>query len=433
MDAHGGAGKTLDKIKMDHTAFCNALGIKGAEFYALEGRFDSLAEDWDPENLPFFMEESFFTELYPFLQCHFSMEELLDYVRKIRQIAGTHKEISLLGHLLCKSAFEEKRPLDLKFENDCVPFLGEQYSGMFSVLVSLGAYPYMVKAYAELGIPEQYAKDALAWIGGTMLAYGQAHQNLPGRPPHFSWIVRYITKTLFRIGRLEYLVHSAPEWMSCVYRNAAGELKVLCRDQWTFRADKRRAGEGEEVVYTSFLEETEQTITGIACDPYGIPDFEHPVTLDKTRWHSVLTPWDLCPSIHIPAGGRMPIEEVFDSMKKAVEFFQTYFKRRIPMICCCSWILNPAWETLLKNSNMARFRQECYALPSPSWGPRAGMGFLFGRADVPPEELPAVNSAQRALQEASRKGLIGTGAIFVLPEDLEKLGNEYYRKKYAFR
>ncbi|MBO5724625.1 MAG: hypothetical protein J6S58_07340 [Lentisphaeria bacterium] len=415
---------------MDCTVFCEALGIRGAAFYALESRFEKLTEDWEGK-IPFFMEESFFTELYPFLKCHFPLEELLPRVRQIRRIAEQHQEIALLGHILCKGSFEEKRPPEIKFENDCIPILGEEYSGMFSILVSLGAYPYIVKAYGELGIPEQYAKDVLAWIGGTMLAYGQAHNGLPGRGLQFAWIVRYITKTLFRIGRLEYLVHPAPEWLSCIYCNDAGDLKVLCGDKWHFRADKRRAGEGEEVVYSSFLEETGSTITGIGCDPYGVPDFEHPLTLDKSEYHSVLTPWDICPSIHIPAGGRMPIEEVFDSMKMAVKFFQTYFKRRIPMICCCSWILNPAWEFLLENSNMARFRKECYALPSPSWGPLAGMGFLFGRADVPPEELPAVNTAQKAFQEASKRGLLGTGAIFVLTEDLEKLGNEYYRKKYG--
>ena len=124
----------------------------------------------------------------------------------------------------------------------------------------------------------------------------------------------------------------------------------------------------------------------------------------------------------------MPFDDVLASMKEAKEFFATYFKRRVLLFVCCLWILNPAWEDLLPYSNMVRFRKEGYAFPGVDWGKRAGMEFLFGRADVPPEELPAHNNAQRAMQEASQKGQIGTGGVFFLTDDLDKLGDEYYRK-----
>ena len=125
----------------------------------------------------------------------------------------------------------------------------------------------------------------------------------------------------------------------------------------------------------------------------------------------------------------MPFDEVLASMKEAKAFFAKYLKRRVPLFTCFSWILNPAWETLLPASNMVRFRREGYAVPGVDWGKRAGMEFLFGRSDVPPETLPAHNAAQRAMQEASRQGLIGTGGVFFLAEDLDKLGNEYYRRQ----
>ena len=56
------------------------------------------------------------------------------------------------------------------------------------------------------------------------------------------------------------------------------------------------------------------------------------------------------------------------------------------------------------------------------------MFFAFGRDDVNPTEIEPVNSIQKVLQEIFRtEGTLRTGAMFVLTEDLEKLGNMYYR------
>jgi hypothetical protein len=58
------------------------------------------------------------------------------------------------------------------------------------------------------------------------------------------------------------------------------------------------------------------------------------------------------------------------------------------------------------------------------------MFFAFGRGDVDPTELEAVNSVQKILQEIFRaEGTLRTGGMFVLTEDLDKLGEMYYRTK----
>jgi hypothetical protein len=56
------------------------------------------------------------------------------------------------------------------------------------------------------------------------------------------------------------------------------------------------------------------------------------------------------------------------------------------------------------------------------------MSFLFGRGDVPPDELPIHNRAQQMFVEGYRRNLTGAGSIFVMTSDLDKLGNEYYRR-----
>ena len=117
------------------------------------------------------------------------------------------------------------------------------------------------------------------------------------------------------------------------------------------------------------------------------------------------------------------------SMIQGREFFKRYFQREVPLFVCNSWIFNPMWQKLAPESNMARFQREVHL--APGWPPsgRDGMFFVFGRGDVDPVDLPAVNSAQRLLQEAFRQeGTLRTEAMFVLCDDLEKLGNQYYRR-----
>ena len=66
------------------------------------------------------------------------------------------------------------------------------------------------------------------------------------------------------------------------------------------------------------------------------------------------------------------------------------------------------------------------------WGEegRDGMFFAFGRGDVDPTEIEPVNTIQKLLQEIFRaEGTLRTGAMFVLTEDLDKLGNMYYRSQ----
>ena len=407
--------------------FCRELQISSCDQYKLEPVWEELIRGWDG-SLPFFLNQEYFDRLYPCCKAPFTLEQVRPCTAAVIRIAQENPAAALLAHLTWRGEFELAPAVSFDFLPDPLPFFGEKYSGMFSFMISLGAYPLIVKAYAEAGVPESYAQDALQWFGGTMSAYGAAHDGLPGRPYRFGWIRHYIDKRLFRIGRLEYLMHNCIDWLPAVYLHENGELAVLCRDGWTFRADGRRAEAGEPAVFTTRLTETDHSVTGTPCSPDGVPDFEHPLTLNVFEWKPAVSPWDLCPSIHIPSGSRMPFEEVKESLLAAREFFARYFQRRVPLFCCCSWILNPAWEFLLNGSNMARFRQEGFAFPSPSWGSKAGMGFIFGRDDVSPLELPAVNSVQRAFQEAYCRNLIGTGGIFLLSRDLEKLGTQYYRK-----
>lgn len=412
---------------MELNDFCRELGIGTAEEFQLKPVWNDLTLDWNGE-LPFFLNMEFFDRVYPFCKSAFPMEQARPLAEEVIRIAKENPVIALLAHAVYRGAYLLNPIFEFTFLKDPFPLLGEKCSGMFSVMIAMGAYPLIVKGYKESEIPEKYARDIMQWVGGTMSLYRLSNPDRIGRPFQFNWIRRYIDKTLFRIGRLEFLSHPYPDFLPAIYRNREGDLRVFCRDGWTFRADGQRATMWDQITFTAQLTVTEKTITGTRCLPDGSVDFEHTETIRKEEWFPAASPWDNCPSMHISAGLPMPFEEVKESMLAARTFFETCFHQRVPMFCCWSWIFCPAWEEYLPNSNMVRFRREAFAFPSTVNDKRPGMTFIFGRADVSPEELPVSNKMQAIYQEAHRKNQTGYGGIFVLTEDLEKLGNQYYRK-----
>ncbi len=414
---------------MEQEDLCRTFRLQPTDRAALESRWKELTAGWSTEILPPCLEPVAFAERYPFCESAFPLAEVLPLAQEIAVIARREPELSLLAHVTSRAAFEVQNPFFFSRMPDPLPGLGKKLSGMFALMIALGAYPLIVRAYAECGVPERYAQEVLKWFGGRMRTYGQAHDGLPGMDYLFSWTRRYIDGDLFRIGRLEYRMDPCSAWMPAVYRNASGEIAVLAGEGWRFRNGEYRAGAAEPERFVSHLTEDAETVTGTPIPPDGIVDFTVRRTLSRSEWHPAVSPWDLCPSVHIPGGGRMTWEEVKTSLIEARAFFAKYFHRQVPLFCCCSWILNPAWEGFLANSNIVRFRREGYAFPAEPWGEYSGMSFVFGRDDVPPDQLPAVNTIQKAFQKCSREGRCGTGGVFFLADDLEKLGSEYYRNK----
>lgn len=169
----------------DGKSFCNIMQINGAEAISLQERWESLTDGWVADTLPFFLDENYFAAVFPHLRTPFSLDDALPYVRGVLRIAKEHPEVALLGHILCKSNFELKMPMNCKHPKGHLPFLGPEYSGMFSLMVAAGIYPYLKKAHEALHIPEKYTLDTLSWIGGTTLAYAEANDGIPGREAGF--------------------------------------------------------------------------------------------------------------------------------------------------------------------------------------------------------------------------------------------------------
>lgn len=408
-------------MELEH--FCKFMQLNEAAPALLKKDWQEFVSEWKGETAEF-VSLDFIKKYLPFLKTQHETE-ILDRAGKVIEMCRNSEEASLYMFILSYGAFKLKLNLDPGMQSK---FFGEN-EGIAYLIAAISSAPGIIANCRKRGIPEQYALDALQWIGGTVDIYKLAHNGIAGHTlGQLYWLHHHIDGELYRIGRFEYLMHTLPSWAPLIFRNDAGTLAVLAAPDMKLNKDGLVVVDNEDAV--SFIEEDGEFITGMPCSPEGLVRVNERLTIDRREFKPVCAPWDLVPSIHIPGGMRMNWEDALDSMKQAKEFFKTYYKREIPMIVCGSWILNPALEKFAPKGNMAKFRREVCCIPMIRWGSegRDGMFFAFGRGDVDPVELDAVNSIQKVLQQIfTAEGTLRTGAMFVLAEDLEKLGTQYYR------
>ena len=300
-------------------------------------------------------------------------------------------------------------------------------AGLFTLAVAIGSFPHIAETHRKLGLPEHYTNDILDWFAGACTIHRAGHDGAPGLcVSQYYWMRHYIDGDLFRIGRLEYLIHSVRDFVPAVYRNRkTGKLAVLSLGNLYYDEEGLPAESG----FRAELICADNCVTGTPITPEGIALCDKKVTLSLDEYEAAVTPWEWVPSMHIPGGGGMTPEKLLDSMRQAKAFFKKYFNQDVRMFSCASWILNPDWETEMPESNMVKFRRLGWASACLPW-PQAGFFFVFGRDDIDVETLPPENSLYRAFRNLHRKGrVLRAGSIFVMTEDLEKLHDGYYREK----
>lgn len=301
-------------------------------------------------------------------------------------------------------------------------------AGLFTLAVAIGSFPLIDKKHRELGLPLHYTEDLFDWFAGACQIHRAGHDGNPGLcVGQYYWARHYIDGDLFRIGRLEFLIHTVPSFVPAVFRHkTSGKLAVLSPDGWTYDENGVRANHG---MFKTELIYADNAVTGTPITPDGKTLCGQTVTLSLEDFEPAVSPWEWVPSVHIPGGGGMTPEKIIDSLRQAKEFFKKYFNRDIRMFCCSSWILNPDWETELPDSNMAKFIRTGWLVPATPWN-KAGLFFVFGKDDVDLENLPETNSLYRAFRSLKKQGRdLRPGSIFFMAEDLDDLCENFYREK----
>lgn len=302
-------------------------------------------------------------------------------------------------------------------------------------MIKAGLIPILAKKYEEMGIPVSHAESYLLTLIGIGDIYAEGHNNIPGAAIGIpSWERKYANLTLFRIGRLAIEFCTHPIYMPAIFRRKRdGAIKVLCRDGWQLDPNGAMPCSTElpgPEVKTVHLTNGKDWISGVPIDPYGKCDPEKTITLDTTEWLPACSPWDIVGDIHIPGNGSLTPERIRDSLLQATEFARKYLNREVAIFACSSWILNPAWERELPNSNIADFQRQCWRVPADCYDVE-GLGFVFGRSDGDRLSYPQKTSLHKAFHRIMASGeKLRSGTIFIFPEHLPFYGTSYYRNNY---
>ncbi len=307
-------------------------------------------------------------------------------------------------------------------------------AGFFQMMAVTGCAPYILEKYASLGIPEKYALDTLKYFSGAAGIYASGHGGLPGfNLIQAYWLRFFVDGKLFRLGRLEYLLHPLPGWLPPVFRRKNdGRILSLLAGGTPVGRDGRVAPGGEEVVFTAKLLRNGRTVSGTPVTPDGIAHTDREVTLNLDEWEPLACAWETVPSLHIPGGGGMTMELLKESLSEALDFFPRYLGFTPSCYVCSSWIFNPDWEELLPESNMVKFRKQMYTVQLPYRdGRKNGLYFIFGREDGDPLSYPADNTVRRAFHQLFQSGRPArSGAVLIAAEDIPHFGTEYYLRNF---
>ena len=384
------------------------------------------------DSLPDFMRKEFYTKYYPL--CKGPENSLIfPAMEKVERILESNPAAARYAWMLHYALLLAPKNIHNMPWREPVEVFGKN-SGIFLLMIALSALPLVRKKHEELNLPEKYMHGIAEWIGGTIGIYAAAHNGQPGHTITQTYWLRYsINGELFRIGRLEFLPGVWNPELPAVYRNRNDRsLAVLCQDGWAFDKEGFRVDpEQKTPAFTAKLIFMDDSITGTPISPYGFPVPEQTVTLNRKDWEPVCAPWEKNLTIHIPGGGGITTEALYQSLRDAKEFYKKYFGEDYKVFTCMSWLFNPAWEKELPESNIAKWQKQVYLTPPLPPAGMPGYFFVYGTVNGDPRSQPVTSSLHKAFCNIIERGEpLRWGGMFFMAEDIEEYGTEYYRKQW---
>ncbi len=344
-------------------------------------------------------------------------------IREARRIAADPALRLLAWH--CHRLLYEHPEYDRS--RDWPPALG----GLFYLLVGLSMVRQVRKVHAEMGVDDAVTRATCSQLSCFSLNYARANGGELGvLVTQLFWTRLYPAGKLFRVGRMEYMIHPFQAGVQ-VYRDArSGRVVALAPDGARYTEEGFGAF-ADESAWVASSTTSPDAVEGYPISPAGMA-LHRLVRLPLDRWARVLGPGDVTLDMHIPAGGAMTPEASGASMRDAVAFFHRHFPQIMPRaIACQSWTFNPQLESVkLSSDNLVRLQRELYLFPvDPAGG--GGLWFIFMTADVDPRTAPRDTSLRRGVADFLATGeRWRSGAMFFLPEDLAAYGTQVYRSNW---
>ena len=295
------------------------------------------------------------------------------------------------------------------------------------LILLLSAYPGMEKLYKEEGYPRQVLLDTFMDIS-TWTKQWHHEYGIYGvkQKPAISWEMGLSRGNIFRLGRLQFHTYKFDYDTHIFRHNTTGKLQALSGDK--IRYNRQGLIDGiedqwdESGHWFSTYSENKTMVAGNPISPDGYAHKEE-IELDLNEWSKVLQKGDQAINIHIPADGPMLIDDCIESCRQALKFFPKYFPEcKFKCFCCFSWLLDPQFEDLLKEtSNIIKFQRSGYLLPFT--GTSDTIGRVFGTEaktkgiDVVPHDSGMRKSFAAFLRSG---GIFHNGAWLLFPEDIDR-------------
>lgn len=410
---------------------CNALGFSEKEYAVLTPFFAEFQENCS-ESFPHFMAPDDAMKYFPYVQRDIDIRPRME---KVAGIVAGNPAAAFFADLLHYSFYRRQVWC---IELNCLPHAEKMFgedTGIFYLMIALGAFPLIEKKYEAMNIPHEMVEKLGLWVGGAVDIYAAGHNGTPGLSSRqLHWMRHSIDGELFRIGRLEFLLHEYPDWVPAAYRSRKdGTLCLLSGNGITYTADGRRPDpesvEAELIVST--LEITENSVRGFRILPNGYAEVDKITVLDLDEWESVAGANEIVPGIHIPGGESLSEKTIRESLQEAVIFFRKYFDLEIRMFVSSSWLFFYEWQKELPQSNIAAFAREGYLFPTFPLTRTNGLFFVFGRSDEDIRELPQRNSLEKAFHRVLESGrFLGDCGWLYLASDIDEYGTQKYRRQY---
>jgi hypothetical protein len=235
----------------------------------------------------------------------------------------------------------------------------------------------------KAGVDEALLCATYRGIGESLNASTVRTNNVPSLTfGYFAWLVLYVEKRLFRVGRLNFEIRHKTFVGARAYSNAAGEIAVLMDDGVALHRSGAVLGSAhatdEDGSFVSVFTESETEYVGNPVDPDSFLAKKERVSLKKDEWSPLFTPGDTLVSVHIPSGDGFDRE----SVEQSYDGCRALFKKLYPDIpfkafMCVSWLLAPELRDVLKpGSNIISFQNKYFKFPTKSSG-LGVFGFAF--------------------------------------------------------
>ncbi|MFC4811949.1 acyltransferase domain-containing protein [Paenibacillus sp. GCM10023250] len=290
--------------------------------------------------------------------------DIADALRDAAEAVRAGDELAVAAGRFRRALFEDAvRPPD-EVNRELLAFGAD--GALLAAVVYAGAIPLLAARYAARGWPHEVLVDTVH----DLVIWMRVHRGRHGRwgLSELGWLHQHMRGELFRLGRLQFHFVASPFPVKAFRRRATGDVAVLSEGGVRYRSDGQLDGtcgifdaEGGWVSAYAFDGARHE---GHSISALGAAD-RRTVRLDADEWELALEKGDPVLNVHVPEGERLSPEACRDSYARAAAFAAAHFPDHpYRAFVCDSWLLAPAFRTLLpESSNIAGFQRDYHLVP----------------------------------------------------------------------